>query len=230
MTDITYRDEAELCFNLLIVLIPIFIITALVYVILKIVIKRKENFEKEKYTKVMNVIAKILFIIAMIILISLSFINADLYEFPTIVMNSVIILCFVATILRIKNNKKTAYIIVIISVILLIVTGLYCNITEDTRLKQYYKSFYKDEDEHKILHKYEGTQKGSVIPFFISEVLIINNFSDSKKISVSGVVSLDENDEEVHYNEIIKKDAKYLISLTYDEDGYVTSATIENYN
>lgn len=248
-----YADVVDLSIGLLslfsIYFIPIGITVLIIvldsYFILKREAKKGQASNKEM-TKKINFNKKLIFIIIAISVIMINFCMNYFYEvyyevyYPKIFLVSISALIILAIILRLKEKKKIAYIILTIAIIMIGIMTTYSHILKKEAEEEWKErvnavSFMTDPEINVFNEQftpYEGKEvKGRIVRALIQKV-VSNNAGNTDRevmqVTVSGVVTLNKEDTQLpkQFDEI-KLDKTYNVKMIYNKYGKIESIHIE---
>lgn len=248
-----YADVVDLSIGLLslfsIYFIPIGITVLIIvldsYFILKREAKKGQASNKEM-TKKINFNKKLIFIIIAISVIMINFCMNYFYEvyyevyYPKIFLVSISALIILAIILRLKEKKKIAYIILTIAIIMIGIMTTYSHILKKEAEEEWKERVnavgFATDVEINVFNEqftpYEGKEvKGRIVRALIQKVVSNNagNTDDElMQVTVSGVVTLNKEDTQLpeQFDEI-KSDKTYNVKMIYNKYGKIESIHIE---
>lgn len=160
--------------------------------------------------------------------------------YPKIFLLSISALIVLAIILRLKEKKKIAYIIITIAIIMIEIMTTYSHISKKEAEEEGKERFnaigFLDDVEINEFNEqftpYEGKEvKGRIVRTLIQEV-VSNNLSNTDdevmQVTISGVVTLNKEDTQLpeQFDEI-KMDKTYNVNMIYNKYGKLESIHIE---
>ena len=244
-----YADVVDLSIGLLSLFSMFFIpigITVLIivldsYFILKREAKKGQEPNEEK-TKKINFTKKLIFIIIAILVMMINFCMNYFYEvyYPKIFLVSISALIILAIILRLKEKKKIAYIIMTIAIIMIGIITTYSHILKQEAEEEWKErvnavSFMTDPEINVFNEQftpYEGKEvKGRIVRALIQKV-VSNNAGNTDRevmqVPISGVITLNKEDTQLpeQFDEI-KLDKTYNVNMIYNKYGKIESIHIE---
>lgn len=221
--------------------ITVLIIVLVSYFILKREAKKGQE-PNEEMTKKINFSKKLIFIIIAILVIMINFCINYIYEvyYPKIFLVSISVLIILAIILRLKEKKKIAYIIMTIAIMMIGIITTYSHILKKEAKEEWKERFnavgFATDVEINVFNEkftqYEGKEvKGSIVRALIQQVVSNNagNTDDEvMQVTVSGVVTLNKEDTQLpeQFDEI-KWDKTYNVNMIYNKYGKIESIHIE---
>ncbi len=198
---------------------------------------------------VINTNGKKLYIITVILIITINvaiFMIAKMYRnsipgsgyfsmYPDSSFIFVIGFILISIIFMIKGKNKVAYIMLIMTVLIMGVSVYYCNVLEkekekEDRIEQVgFMTDLEIEYFNEEFAKYEGElQNGSNVKSLVLKVLSNNISNTDMQISIAGVIILNKDDTKVleDLNELDNA-KKYNIKFNYGKYGNIESINIE---
>ena len=198
---------------------------------------------------VINTNGKNLYIITVILIITINvaiFMIAKMYRnsipgsgyfsmYPDSSFIFVIGFILISIIFMIKGKNKVAYIMLIMTVLIMGVSVYYCNVLEkekekEDRIEQVgFMTDLEIEYFNEEFAKYEGElQNGSNVKSLVLKVLSNNISNTDMQISIAGVIILNKDDTKVleDLNELDNA-KKYNIKFNYGKYGNIESINIE---
>ena len=180
---------------------------------------------------------KSLFYVLSIFVIIINFVIVFIYRtyYPKIFLIPVIALIILSIICKIKRKKRIAYMLMIITVIMIGILAIYSNGSRKEAEDRYQNvGFMTDSDVksyNEQFEQYEGEYTGRYIKSLIG-LVISNNVSQDEefmKVSISGVVTINKEDVTLpqQYGEI-NEQSTYSVKMNYNSYGKVESIQIEN--
>ena len=244
-----YADVVDMSIGLLslfsIYFIPIGITVLIIVLDSYFILKReakKGQESNEEMTKKINFNKKLIFIIIAILVIMINFCMNYFYEvyYPKIFLVFISALIILAIILRLKEKKKMAYIIMTIAIIMIGIITTYSHILKKEAEEEWKErvnavSFMNDVEINVFNEQftpYEGKEvKGRIVRALIQKV-VSNNAGNTDRevmqVTVSGVVTLNKEDPQLpeQFDEI-KLDKTYNVNMIYNKYGKLESIHIE---
>lgn len=202
--------------------------------------KKKEQIHKEKQHEERNKIFSIgLLLLTMLVTIVLFVIYKNF--FPNILILLIIIMFIIAIIFRALNKKMLSYIIYVIVTSIFCVSLIYSNTlkSEGYIVKQKFIRTYREAQDSRVTFNnqwkfYEGKKEYSFAKALYSAIsannakLKLRLDSSLRFISMSGIITIDENGNDINNNINSLDETKlYNIKLTYDNSGWVKAVHIE---
>ena len=196
---------------------------------------------------VINTNGKKLYIITVILIITINvaiFMIAKMYRnsipgsgyfsmYPDSSFIFVIGFILISIIFMIKGKNKVAYIMLIMTVLIMGVSVYYCNVLEKEKKDRIEQVGFMIDLEIEYFNeefvKYEGElQKGSNVKSLVLKVLSNNISNTDMQISIAGVIILNKDDTKVpeDLNELDNA-KKYNIKFNYGKYGNIESINIE---
>ena len=196
---------------------------------------------------VINSNGKKLYIITVILIVTINvaiFMIAKMYRnsipgsgyfsmYPDSSFIFVIGFILISIIFMIKGKNKVAYIMLIMTVLIMGVSVYYCNVLEKEKKDRIEQVGFMTDLEIEYFNeefvKYEGElQKGSNVKSLVLKVLSNNISNTDMQISIAGVIILNKDDTKVpeDLNELDNA-KKYNIKFNYGKYGNIESINIE---
>ena len=222
--------------------ISVLIIVLLSYFTLRREATKGQEINNETTRKI-NFNKKLIFIIIAILVMMINFyMNACYAEYyPEIFLLSISVLIVLAIILRLKEKKKIAYIIMTIAIIMTGIMTTYSHISKKEAEEEEWKERvnavgFATDFEINLFNEqfipYEGKEvEGRIVHALIQKVVSNNagNTDDElMQVTVSGVVTLNKEDTQLpeQFDEI-KLDKTYNVNMIYNKYGKLESIHIE---
>ena len=196
----------------------------------------------EETTRKINFNKKLIFIIIAILVMMINFyMNACYAEYyPEIFLLSISVLIVLAIILRLKEKKKIAYIIMTIAIIMIGIMTTYSHISKKEAEEEWKERVnavgFATDFEINLFNEqftqYEGKEvKGRIVRTLIQKVVsnnAVNTDREVMQVTVSGVVTLNKGDTQLpeQFDEI-KLDKTYNVNMIYNKYGKIESIHIE---
>ncbi len=221
--------------------ISVLIIVLGSYFILRREATKGQEINEEMNRKI-NFNKKLIFIIIAILVMMINFYINICYAryYPKIFLVFISALIVLAIILRLKEKKKIAYIIMTIAIIMTGIMTTYSHISKKEAEEEWKErvnavSFMTDPEINVFNEQftpYEGKEvKGRIVRALIQKV-VSNNAGNTDRevmqVTVSGVVTLNKEDTQLpeQFDEI-KMDKTYNVNMIYNKYGKIESIHIE---
>ena len=236
--ELPQKDDFNLNINMLLIVGIIIFITLLIsFISLKVTVKQEEaqgHIDKNTHKKIENDIC----IIVLTVFITTIFFmyNINYYPWIWIWMIPIIILLLISIHSRAKENKKIAYILYAIAIVIFVLICIYgnnikkdeINKKEETRYSKLYETF------NSRFIAYEGqNKKASEVRSLYNAVIASNIQSQSdssdRTISIFGAVTLDKENPS-NQKPTLSNSKLYNIKMIYNEYRRIESIYIEEVN